>query len=155
MDGVTATRTMKEQMDAGAVADRLEIHELLARYCHAIDQHRWADLRALFTQDAQVDFTAFGGPRGDADMLIAFLQPVVEGLAGSYHATTSIMCDIDGERASVRSAAHVVMTSNGPEGSEQNSQIGLWYEDELARTTTGWRFASRTQKRGWVVNNAS
>lgn len=143
------------KMDAGAVADRLEIYELLARYCHAIDQHRWADLRALFTDDAQVDFTAFGGPKGDADMLVAFLKPVAEGLAGTYHSTASIMCDLDGDRAAVRSAAHVVMTSVEPEGSEQPNQIGLWYEDELARTSAGWRFASRTQKRAWVASTAT
>lgn len=138
-------------MDAGAVADRLEIHELLARYCHAIDQHCWADLRALFMPDARVDFTAFGGPVGDIDALIAFLWPVVEGLAGTYHSTASIMCDLDGDSASVRSAAHVVMTTSGPDGREQHNQIGLWYEDELARTDAGWRFAGRTQKRGWVA----
>jgi hypothetical protein len=137
-------------MNGQEIADRLAINELLARYCHAIDQHRWTDLRALFADDAQVDFTAFGGPKGDPDMLVAFLQPVVEGLAGSYHSTASIMCDIDGDRASVRLAAHVVMTAKRSDGSEQNNHIGLWYEDELARAAAGWRFARRTQKRAWV-----
>ena len=142
-------------MNGQEVADRLAIHDLLARYCHAIDQHRWTDLRALFADDARVDFTAFGGPRGDADMLIAFLQRVVEGLAGSYHSTTSIMCDLDGDRATVRSAAHVVLSSKGPDGDEQHNHVGLWYEDELARAPTGWRFARRTQKRAWVGTVAS
>ncbi|WP_449469477.1 nuclear transport factor 2 family protein [Sphingobium chungangianum] len=142
-------------MDGQEVSDRLAIHDLLAKYCHAIDQHRWTDLRALFADDARVDFTAFGGPRGDADMLIAFLQPVVEGLAGTYHSTTSVMCDLDGDRATVRSAAHVVMSSKGPNGGEQHNHVGLWYEDELARTDTGWCFARRTQKRAWVGAVAS
>jgi hypothetical protein len=71
-------------------------------------------------------------------------------LAGSYHSTASIMCDIDGDRASVRLAAHVVMTAKRSDGSEQNNHIGLWYEDELARAAAGWRFARRTQKRAWV-----
>ena len=137
-------------MNSQELADRLAIHELLARYCHAIDQHRWSDLRALFADDARVDFTAFGGPIGDADMLIAFLRPVVEGLAGSYHSTGSIMCDLDGNRASVRSAAHVVMSSKGSDGREQHDHIGLWYEDELSCTSKGWRFAKRTQKRAWI-----
>jgi hypothetical protein len=42
------------------------------------------------------------------------------------------------------------MTSKGPDGSEQNNHVGLWYEDELARTAAGWRFARRTQIRAWV-----
>lgn len=142
-------------MDGLEVADRLAIHELLARYCHAIDQHRWTDLRQLFAADAQVDFTAFGGPKGDPDMLIAFLQPVVDGLASTYHSTGSILCDLKGERATVRSTAFVVMTSKETGGGERHHQIGLWYEDELARTEAGWRFASRTQKRAWVSAIAS
>jgi hypothetical protein len=91
-------------MNERETADRLAINELLARYCHAIDQRRWKDLRALFADDAQVDFTAFGGPKGGADRLIAFLRPVVEGLAGTYHSTASILCDIDGDRASFSGA---------------------------------------------------
>ena len=137
-------------MTGQEVADRLAIHDLLARYCHAIDQHRWSDLRALFTDDAWVDFTAFGGPLGDADTLIAFLKPVVEGLAGSYHSTGSVICDLDGDSATVRSAAHVVMSSRGADGGEQHNHIGLWYDDALTRADTGWRFAKRTQKRAWV-----
>ena len=142
-------------MNGQEVADRIAIHDLLARYCHAIDQHQWSDLRALFADDARVDFTAFGGPLGDADMLIAFLTPVVEGLAGSYHSTGSIMCDLDGDGATVRSAAHVVMSSKCPDGGELHNHIGLWYEDELIRTGTGWRFVKRTQKRAWVNSIAS
>lgn len=147
--------TGAKHLNGQEVADRLAIHDLLARYCHAIDQHHWSDLRALFVDDAQVDFTAFGGPRGDADMLIAFLRPVVEGLAGSYHSTASIMCDLDGDRATVRSAAHVVMSSTAPGGGEQHDHIGLWYEDEVTRADAGWRFAKRTQKRAWVNSIAS
>ena len=137
-------------MNGQELSDRIAVHELLARYCHAIDQHRWSDLRALFAEDARVDFTAFGGPMGDADTLIAFLRPVVESLAGSYHSTASIMCDLDGDRAIVRSAAHVVMSTKEADGMEQNNHIGLWYEDELARINGEWRFSRRTQKRAWV-----
>ena len=137
-------------MTGQAVAERLAMQDLLPRKCRAIAQHRWSDLRALFADDARVDFTAFGGPLGDADTLIAFLKPVVEGLAGSYHSTGSVICDFDGDSATVRSAAHVVMSSRGADGGEQHDHIGLWYEDELTRADTGWRFAKRTQKRAWV-----
>lgn len=137
-------------MNLQEVADRIEIHEVLARYCHALDQKDWPAFRALFTEDATLDFTAFGGPKGSAGELEAFLTPVLEGVAGSQHMVSTVMIDIEGDRARSRSAAIVPMTIATVEGREETSFSGLWYEDQLARTAAGWRIYVRKQVRGWV-----
>lgn len=131
------------------VADRLEINELLARYCHAVDRKDWQAFRAIFTDDASLDFTAFGGPAGSVGELEAFLIPVLESLTASQHMTSTVMVDLDGDAATARSAAIVPMSRLDEEGQESTVVSGLWYEDQLVRTPGGWRIRARKQVRSW------
>jgi len=49
--------------------DRLEIHELITRYCHILDTRNWADLNKIFLPDSVVDSgpTLGGLPRAAGD----------------------------------------------------------------------------------------
>ena len=132
------------------LSDRAEISELLARYCHSLDEKDWPAFRTIFTDDALVDFTAFGGPQGSVAELEAFLIPVLDGLARSQHTVSTIKVDLDGDLARARSAAIVPMTTINAEGVESTFISGLWYEDHLTRTRDGWRIQSRKQVRGWA-----
>ncbi|SNS09668.1 SnoaL-like domain-containing protein [Sphingomonas laterariae] len=138
-------------MNLQEIGDRLAINELLARYCHALDRKDWPAFRAVFTENARIDFTAFGGPEGNPAELEAFLAPILDGLVASQHMVSTIIIDLDGNEAQARSAAIVPMTSASAEGAEQTLLNGLWYEDRLVRTPAGWRIAERRQVRGWVA----
>jgi ketosteroid isomerase-like protein len=37
------------------ISDRLEIEQLLIRYCHAIDERDWDTYRSVYTDDAVID----------------------------------------------------------------------------------------------------
>lgn len=132
------------------VSDKMEINELLARYCHALDQKDWVTFRNIFAPDADMDFSAFGGPRGSVSDLEAFLAPILAGLAGSQHIVSTVMIDLAGDVAKARSAAIVPMTTVTADGKESTSISGLWYEDDLVRSPDGWRIQSRKQVRGWA-----
>jgi 3-phenylpropionate/cinnamic acid dioxygenase small subunit len=137
-------------MQLQEISDKLEIQEVLARYCHALDQKDWPAFRAIFMPDAIIDFTAFGGPRGGVSELESFLIPILGGLAGSQHTVSTIRIDLDGDLAKVRSAAIVPMTSIGADGVESTFISGLWYEDDVVRSPLGWRIQFRRQVRGWA-----
>lgn len=139
-------------MELHEIADRLEINELLARYCHALDRKDWPAFRACFAGDAQLDFTAFGGPRGDVATLETFLIPVLNGLASAQHMVASVTIDLEGDSAKVRSAGLVPMTAHTPDGGLHTVFNGLWYEDECVRTPAGWKFRARVQVRAWIHN---
>lgn len=141
-------------MEADEIAARLEINEVLARYCHALDRRDWPAFRNVFTEDATLDFSAFGGPKGNVAELEAFLRPVLDSLAGSQHMTSTVMVDFDDDGADVRSTAIVPMTAADGDGNEHTVFNGLWYEDRLRRTPAGWRIQSRRQVRGWVFSPA-
>lgn len=136
------------------ISDKLEINELLARYCHALDQKDWEAFQAIFLPDAVLDFTAFGGPKGSPVALQEFFTPILSSLASTQHTVSTIKVDLAGDRASARSAAIVPMTAKTPEGKESTFVSGLWYEDDLERTQDGWRIKSRKQVRSWTASIA-
>ena len=52
-------------LDLKEISDRLELMDLMVRYSHAIDTRSWDELDDVFTPDAVIDYTAFGGPLDD------------------------------------------------------------------------------------------
>lgn len=136
------------------ISDKLEINELLARYCHALDQKDWDAFQAIFLSDAVLDFTAFGGPKGSPAELQEFFTPILSSLSSTQHTVSTVKVDLVGDNASARSAAIVPMTAKTPEGNESTFVSGLWYEDNLVRTQGGWKIKSRTQIRSWTASIA-
>ena len=136
------------------ISDKLEINELLARYCHALDQKNWEAFQAIFMPDAILDFTAFGGPKGSPAELQEFFTPILSSLASTQHTVSTIKIDLEGDNAAARSAAIVPMTAKTPEGKESTFVSGLWYEDNLVRTPYGWKIKTRTQVRSWSASIA-
>src|SRR5687767_13199783 len=49
------------------ISDRLQIEELLVRYCYAVDDRDWVAYRNVFTPDAMLDDTVTGGVRSGVE----------------------------------------------------------------------------------------
>ena len=64
-------------MDLQSVADKIEIHELLARYARGVDTHDWELWKSVFTEDAVIDYSLSGAAKGGRDEVAAFLGRVV------------------------------------------------------------------------------
>jgi 3-phenylpropionate/cinnamic acid dioxygenase small subunit len=138
------------------LADRLEINDLLVRYCHVLDDRDWAAFTALFTDDAMIDFSAFGGPRCRAPQMTEFLRAVAVQMPGWQHTiSTVLLTAVDGSVDAVRSrcAAQVMMIARNSDDSDSIAFNGLWYRDLLVRTAQGWKFRERTQERSWTYNS--
>jgi hypothetical protein len=69
----------------------------------------------------------------------------------SQHMMGLPLIEIDGDRARARTSCSNPMVSTKPDGSTAVWLIGLWYDDELARTGDGWRFTARTQIRSYTI----
>jgi ketosteroid isomerase-like protein len=129
------------------ISDRLEIQDLLARYSDAIDRHDLDSLDPLFTEDAVIDYSEFGGPRGTLATVKAFLAEVLPLHAGHYHLVGSTIVDLDGDTAAVRSICHNPMVLHGSEDRQQLYLCGLWYRDKMVRTPAGWRIRERYEEK--------
>ena len=134
------------------LSDRAEIHEVLVRYCHAVDQRQWSVFEVLFAEDAILDYTAFGGPRCGAKEMSIYLNSTLDSVQGSQHTISTSLVEIAGDMATARSAAQVMMIATDGACGTCVTFIGLWYRDALIRSPTGWRIRERVQEHSWVHN---
>jgi 3-phenylpropionate/cinnamic acid dioxygenase small subunit len=135
-----ATATLEGWMPT-AVEEKDAIREVLTQYCFRLDDGRFADMAALFTENGTWD-TAFGRATGRA--AIADLARSLRERAGdqrprAIHLVTNISVTLDGMSAQVRSNWTVVQ--NSPEGPKIGS--GGAYHDELVKEHGQWLFRYR------------
>ena len=114
--------------------DRLEIQELLHRYCHYLDHGRWAEFAALFTADCRLDLSQVLGVYEGAAGLHQFGEMIAGTGLFMRHMMTNVVIDGDGERARVQS---YVIAITGPAGSKPQQATGL-YDDELVKQDGRW-----------------
>jgi 3-phenylpropionate/cinnamic acid dioxygenase small subunit len=124
-----------------ALEEKDAIREVLAEYCFRLDDSRFAEMAALFTENGTWD-TAFG--RATGRTAIAELARSLRERAGDQrpraaHLVTNISITLDGASAHVRSNWTVVQ--NSPEGPRIGS--GGAYRDELVKEHAQWLFRYR------------
>jgi len=133
------------------MSDRLEIQDLLAVYCDAIDSQDWDALDDIFTSDATIDYTEAGGTLGNLTETKIFLEKALKPFSGMQHMLGLPSIKITGDKAKART------TTFNPMVVERDGQphvffVGLWYCDDLTRTEQGWRIRSRREEVSYFHN---
>jgi uncharacterized protein (TIGR02246 family) len=124
-----------------AVEDKDAIREVLAEYCFRLDDGRFAEMAALFTEDGTWD-TAFGTATGRAaitELASSLRTRVEQPRPRAVHLVTNIAIALDDARAKVRS--NWMVMQNSPQGPRIGS--GGAYIDEMVRADGRWRFRYR------------
>lgn len=133
------------------MSDRLEIQDLLARYCEAIDARDWNVLDDIFTADAIIDYTAAGGAKGNLSETKAYLERALKQFSGMQHMLGLPVIKITGDKAISRTIAFNPMIVER-DGQPHTFFVGIWYCDELLRTEDGWRIAHRREELSYFHN---
>jgi ketosteroid isomerase-like protein len=127
----------------------MEIQNVLAEYCHAIDELRFDDFERLFTDDAimtaRLAGTTYQGPAA----IRGYLEkqpPEMRGL----HMMLNPHIVIDGDVATVRADFAVLV----PRGGSAVTGAWGWYRDRLRRDEGGWRFTERRIDTQWRLMDA-
>lgn len=137
------------------MSDRFEIQDLIYHYSDLIDQKGFDQLREdVFTADAHIDYSVFGGSVGDVEETIGFLKAAVtnELFPNSQHLNANIQIQLDGDNAKGRVMCFNPMEMSLPDAGTQTYFLGLWYVDEYRRTDLGWRMNRRVEERSWIFN---
>lgn len=137
------------------ISDRLELMDLMVRYSDAVDTRSWDTFDVLFTPDAIIDYTAFGGPRGSVAEIKAYLASVLPGFPAFQHLVSNPLLAIDGDTATGRTMCFNPMAVARAEGGPGDPRVffcGLWYLDRFVRTDDGWRIVERSEEKSWVHN---
>lgn len=137
-------------LTAGDIADRLAIHDVLVRYCRAIDTLDWPLLDRVFTPDATIDYTSSGGIAGGAAKVRAWLASVLPSFPVRQHLVTNEEIALDGDRATSRCLLLNPMGRADGAGGVKLFFVGGSYEDEFVRTPQGWRIRVRVERQAWV-----
>jgi hypothetical protein len=124
------------------LSDRFEIQDLIARYSQLLDRRAWDEMDALFTEDCVLDYTSTGAIKGSWPEHKAYDMEVLTPFKGTQHVMGLPVITVDGDTAAARTICFNPMIIND----KKLFYVGLWYDDELRRTDTGWRFARRTEE---------
>ena len=152
--GIDSTNTGNNDMTLSLqeISDRLEIEELLVRYCYAVDDRNWEAYRNVFTPDAVLDDTVTGGIRSGVEEHVTFMKRALSKILISQHAISTILLDIRGDQASARVHCSCPMVVDLGEGKKQVFFQGLWYRDRVVRTPKGWRISELVEEGYWNHN---
>src|SRR6516162_10242085 len=93
-------------MSLQEISDRLEIQELLIRYSHCVDTHDWDGWEQVFTDDAVIDYTEMGGPRGNVKETRAFLESAMPMFSTTQHMVGNTVLEFDGDQCRARTICH-------------------------------------------------
>lgn len=120
--------------------DRQDISDLLIRYATGIDRKDWDLFRTVFTPDCRLDYGEIGS-WDNVEAVTEFMDVVHAGAGYTLHRITNPVIDLDGDRATARCYVDVwVMAADNASGVNGSG----FYDDEIVRTSDGWRIARRT-----------
>lgn len=136
------------------LSDRFEIQDLVYRYAELIDTREFDQLREVFTGDAFIDYSVFGGSVGDLETTIKFLKEAVtrDLFPNCQHLNANIQVNLAGDTGTGRVMCFNPMEMALGEQGSQTYMLGLWYVDEYRRTAGGWRISRRVEEKSWVFN---
>ena len=136
--------------DLQALADRLDIEDVLTRYAWALDSKQFDELDRVFTPDAHVDYTSSGGEAGAYPDVKAWLAKVLPHFPAYQHLVTNKQITVDGDHATSRSEFYNPMVMAQRDGTTSIFFVGGEYHDQLVRTPDGWRITDRLEKSIWT-----
>ena len=136
------------------ISDRFEIQDLLHRYAEIIDSKEFDRLREeVFCADAFIDYSVFGGSKGNLETTIEFLHKAMKLFPNTQHLNANIQIRLDGDRATGRVMCLNPQEIQLPDRENHIFFCGLWYVDEYRRTEQGWRIAKRVEEKSFVFNS--
>jgi hypothetical protein len=119
--------------------DYVDIHELYAKYCFAVDLGDGELRAATFVPDGT--FTAAASENKPETVAAMAERTWTQGNTGRRHLITNIVVTATAEGAAGR-AYCLILQPPKPEAVGLVGHVGI-YEDALVRTDDGWRFKTR------------
>ena len=134
------------------ISDRLEIEDVLTRYCYAVDDREWDVYRALFTHDAVIDDRLTGGIESGVEEHIQYLRRALSKVVLSQHAISTVRIDLSINTAQVRAHCSCPMVLDLGESKPHVFFQGLWYRNSLVRAHQGWKISHLVEEGYWSHN---
>lgn len=126
------------------VEDLIEIQQLMARYGHVVDSGDVRALSEVFTDDGTFDVSGVGGQvHAGIGAVRAFFELGAPPHPPSHHTTNVLVGEADAEGV-VRVRSKWLSIDRASGGLKTGD-----YDDEVVRTTSGWRIRRRVATARW------
>lgn len=119
------------------LTDRQAITDLVSRLGLWLDEKRFYDTEALFTEDVTV---ATPGGRAHGVGLVAEQARRNHDYERIQHVITNVLIDLDGDRAQVRANLIATLVPSAAEPAA-HATLGERYRFDAVRTPQGWRLS--------------
>ena len=114
--------------------DYIAIAQLLARYCHIVDDKQWDRLGEVFAEGGTMTVAnLYETHTGEAELRVLYSEKMNHPLA--HHSTSLVVLESNTDTARVVSKWVTVRVDGG-------AGTGV-YADDLVRTSNGWRVKAR------------
>jgi SnoaL-like domain len=143
---------MRMALTQDQISDRIEIGEILTRYCYAVDDREWDVYRGLFTPDAVIDDRVTGGIESGIEEHIQYLSQALSKVVLSQHALSTVRIDLNGNTAQVRAHCSCPMVVEFGEAKKHMFFQGLWYRNSIVLTHEGWKISRLVEEGYWAYN---
>jgi hypothetical protein len=134
------------------ISDRIEIDEVLTRYCYAVDDREWDVYRSIFTPDAVIDDRVTGGIESGIEEHIQYLGKALSRVLLSQHTLSTVHIHLNGNIAQVRAHCSCPMVVKAGEADNHVFFQGLWYRNSIVRTHEGWKISRLVEEGYWTYN---
>ncbi|MEI3849612.1 MULTISPECIES: nuclear transport factor 2 family protein [unclassified Microbacterium] len=134
-----------------AARDRQEIHDLILRYCRAVDRADYPAVLAVYASDGVDRHTGFEGPAAD---FVAWLAERTAVFDGTMHLVGNHLVELHGDHAFAETYGTAVHWGTPPDDPRRNFTSGFRYLDHVRRDAEGWRIVERTAVREWTRSDA-
>ena len=136
----------------GHYEDRADIIDITHRYCWALDRNQWHELDDVFLVDATAQLG--GHTCADREQIKQVCSNALGKLDDSQHIVATHQVAIDGDTATSRCYLHAQhIRRDAPDG--PHYIVAGRYEDDLVRTTDGWRIKHRTLTVMWTEGSTA
>lgn len=132
------------------MTDKAAVSEVVDDYARGIDARDFDLVRSCFTEDAFLDYTAFGANKGSVSDVVGWLEDALGGFVMSQHHVTNRFITVDGDGATCTGELLAVMGMQTEPGKMSLMFTGGQYNDTLVRTNDGWKISKRLCDRGWL-----
>ncbi len=126
-----------------STADRLEIHELIARYTHALDYHNIPLMRDIWTDDCRFQADEPDVNISGIEALSDFFRQTVAAVPNVRHVVSNLYVDSTSGSEAICNAYIQIIDFD----SKELIAAGR-YRDEMVRSASGWRIRNRVYTAG-------
>jgi ketosteroid isomerase-like protein len=132
--------------------DKAAILEVLNLYAFALDARQWDLFDRIFTDDVVAEFGPAGTAWTDLNEFKKGFESFHATLDSHQHTMMGQLVHVDGDTARAFSYGNWLLIREAAEGGPTWTGTG-WYDDELVRTSDGWKISRRVCKlQGWSGN---